>query len=157
MNSWSVRSGSRSKWFCFFVFILPDKKILTHNSSELAENVFWLWQMDLDIWIEIIEESPTEDSTFSILSRTKSRNITHSKAGLLCASSWELGANGFHSLVTFDSGKHSHCYSICMWFYNVPNMMSLFFSSKDGRKLNIWCLKSHTHSDRAVCTRAWFA
>ena len=55
--------GPGPNGFVFFFFILPDKKILTHNyrSSELAENVFWLWQMDLDIWIEIIEKFPTED------------------------------------------------------------------------------------------------
>lgn len=102
----------------------------------------WLWIFGLKLWTNFQLRT-----TFSILSKTKSRNIPHSRAGLLYALSWKLGANDFHSLVPFDSEKHSHfCYSICMWFYNVPNMMSLFFSSEDGRKLSIWCLKGLIHS-----------
>lgn len=114
----------------------------------------WLWIFGLKLW-----RSFQLRTTFSILSKTKSRNIPHSRAGLLYASSWKLGANGFHSLVPFDSEKHSHfCYRICMWFYNAPNMMSLFFFLWRQKKIEYLMFeRSYIHRDRAVCTRVWFS
>lgn len=72
---------------------------------------------------------------------------------------FELGAgtNDFHSLVALDSGKHSHfCYSIWVWFYIMPNMMSFFFS-KNGRKLNIWCLKRVIDTVIELFALVWFS
>lgn len=97
-------------------------------------------------------------TTFSILSKSKSMNIPHSKARLLYALCLDFWANGFHSLVVLYSGKHSYfCYSIYMWFYNAPNMMSLFFPSKDGGKLSICCLKRVIHTVIELFVLIWFS